>query len=204
MSYPDFKVLGVPEGQVWQLFNVSSFAYYCQKVRDIMNGVCPFCQIDPGVNRVIHENDSWRVWKNKLAPRSGQDYQFIIPAKRHIESFSELFSEETFDLLSAIQWIDKEFDITGGVLVIRSGDPAKNAKSVPHLHVNYHVPTGVDRVEVTIAKSQEDLMKKLPILIVFEKMRILRMSGSQNPFGELSPDEQVLVIDRLEPPKTKQ
>ena len=203
MSYPDFKVQGVPVDQVWQLFNVSNFRYYCQKVHDIMCGVCPFCTIDPAVNKVLFENSSWRVWENKLAPKSGQDHQFIIPTKRHIQSFGQLSAAETVDLLPAIQWIDDAFEISGGVLVIRSGDPARNAKSVPHLHVNYQVPTGVDRVEVTIAKSQEDLIRKLPVLIVFEKMRILGASGCQKPFEELLQEDQILVVDKLEPPKTK-
>lgn len=203
MSYPAFKVQGIPDDQIWQLFNVSNFRYYCQKVHDIMRGTCPFCTIDPAVNKVLFENSSWRVWENKIAPKSGQDHQFIIPTKRHIQSFGELSTTETVDLLSAIQWIDNTFQISGGVLVIRSGDPARNAKSVPHLHVNYQVPTGLDRVEVTIAKSQEDLTKKLPVLVVFEKMRIMGLSGYQNPFDELMPEDQALVVDKIEPPRTK-
>lgn len=203
MSYPVFKVQGIPDDQIWQLFNVSNFRYYCQKVHDIVRGTCPFCMIDPAVNKVLFENSSWRVWENKLAPKSGQDYQFIIPSKRHIQSFGELSTTETVDLLSAIQWIDNTFQISGGVLVIRSGDPARNAKSVPHLHVNYQVPTGVDRVEVTIAKSQKDLDKKLQILKVFEEMRLLDMAGIEDPFEELSPEDKALVVDKIEPPRTK-
>ncbi len=202
--YPEFHVLRVPDDQIWQLFNVSNYEYYCRKVEDLRNGVCPFCTIDPTVNEVLFENPSWRVWMNKVAPRSGQDYQFIIPSKCHVERFGDLQGMEAVHLLEAIKWIDCTYDIKGGVYVVRSGDPARNAKSVPHLHVNYQVPTGIDRVEVTIAKSQADLEKKLPILRIFEKMRHAEAAmGVESGFDELTPEEQDLVRDKLAPPVTK-
>jgi hypothetical protein len=67
---------------------------------------------------------------------------------------------------------------------------------MPHLHVNYHVPTGLKRIEITIAKSQEDLVKKLPILRIFEKMRLAEDAGS-NPLEALSPEERELVKGKL-------
>lgn len=77
--YPEFTVLGVKPEDTWQLFNVSNFAYYCQKVTDLKNGVCPFCTIDPSVNTVLHENNSWRLWENKMAPRSGKSASSSCP-----------------------------------------------------------------------------------------------------------------------------
>jgi hypothetical protein len=65
--YPEFNVPGVKQEDMWQLFNVSNYAYYCKKVESLRKGECPFCQIDPEVNAVLYENMSWRLWKNILA-----------------------------------------------------------------------------------------------------------------------------------------
>lgn len=203
MSYPKFEVAGVPESEVWQLFNVSNYQYYKQKVASLIAGVCPFCTIDPAVNDVLFENHSWRLWKNEMAPRSGQRLQLIIPSKRHIQCVDELTYDELGDLAEALAFARYNLGVADGVVVIRSGDPALNAKSVPHLHVNYQVPNGVDRVEVTIAKSQDDLKAKLPVLLVFEKMRQLELADEKDPFSKLSPEEQKLVEKKLAPPPTK-
>ncbi len=195
-----FELPGIKPEDVWQLFNVSNFRYYLLKVRDLLEGKCPFCQIDTTVNKVLFENRSWLVWKNDVAPRSGQKFQLIVPSKRHITAVHEMDYEELVDLKQILDWIQKEFNIPGGVIVIRSGDAQFNAKSVDHLHINYQVPTGLDRVEVTIAKSPEDLEKKLPILQVFEKMRLsgkTREMTDEELMEGLRPEEKTLVETKL-------
>jgi len=107
MSYPKFEVAGVPESEVWQLFNVSNYQYYKQKVASLIAGVCPFCTIDPAVNDVLFENHSWRLWKNEMAPRSGQRLQLIIPSKRHIQCVDELTYDELGDLAQAAQLLHR-------------------------------------------------------------------------------------------------
>lgn len=191
--YPEFQVPGISPDDIWQLFNVSNYAYYCKKVDSLLQGVCGFCQIDPELNKTLYENDAWRVWKNNLAAQEGQDYQFVIPSKRHLGNIDEVNYKEWFLLAEATRWINREFSIDGGVLLVRSGNPLRNAKSMPHLHFNYHVPTGRDRVTVTIAKSSKNLVEKLPILQVFEKMR----QGMS--FEELSEEERSLVEDKMTP-----
>lgn len=116
MPYPEFIVSGVPESEVWQLFNVSNYEYYKQKVADLIVGKCPFCDIDPAVNKVLFENDSWRMWENKLAPRSGQQHQFIIPSKRHVQRVSELTTEDWVDLADIIGTVENFFGVYDGVL----------------------------------------------------------------------------------------
>lgn len=64
------------------------------------------------------------------------------------------------------------------------------------------MPTGQDRVEVTIAKSEEDLVKKLPILQAFEKYRVAEEAGKHIPQGALTPEEWLLIKNKMEPPKT--
>jgi diadenosine tetraphosphate (Ap4A) HIT family hydrolase len=197
MSYPEFSVPGVPPEETWQLFNVSNYAYYLQKVKDLAAGICPFCQIDPAVNQVLLQNASWLMWQNKMAPRSGQAHQFIFPLRRHVQKVNELTSAEWADLRDIVLMAEQHFQVFDGALVMRSGDPLKNAKSVPHFHLNYQVPTGRDRVEVTFAKSEADLLKKVAVLQVFEKLRLLEEAGNSNPLAQLDGNELILVDGKL-------
>ncbi len=198
--YPEFSVPGVEPWDVWQLFNVSNYPYYLLKVKGLRDGVCGFCTIDTKVNKVVYENESWTAMENAIAPRSdesGQEHQFVIPLKRHVTTIDDMMGYEFGDLLRLIKTLNQMYNISGGVLVLRSGDPAKNAKSMEHLHVNYHVPTGLKRVEVTIAKSEDDLAKKLPVLQVFEEMRLLEEGGCTDPFSQLSLEKRELVKGKL-------
>jgi diadenosine tetraphosphate (Ap4A) HIT family hydrolase len=200
LSYPIFHVPGVRQEDAWQLFNCSNYPYYLLKVRTLSERICGFCTIDASVNKIYFETEHWIVMENAVAPRSdktGQEHQFVIPSRRHVFSANELTPAEWADLSSVVGTIDKRFEVKGGVLVIRSGDPSRNARSMPHLHVNYHVPTGEKRIEITIAKSAEDLQKKLPILHAFENMRLLEAGGNTKPFEALEPHEKELVADKL-------
>ena len=197
MNYPKFEVSGVPQEDVWQLFNCSNYEYYKLKVKRLREGVCGFCRIDRRINTVIFQTRYWIVMENTIAPQGGQEHQFVIPSRRHVSSINELTSAEFADLFLAIKEVERRFHITGGVIVIRSGDPAKNARSMPHLHVNYHVPTGKKKVGITIAKSERNLKRKLKILQVFEKMRLIEEMGWKNPADRLTRNEKKLVKDKL-------
>ncbi|MCX6716236.1 MAG: hypothetical protein NT077_04495 [Candidatus Taylorbacteria bacterium] len=199
--YPEFSVPGVDPRLTPYLFGAGNFPYYCLMVEKFQEDVCGFCTIDPTVNRVLpFPNDSWLVFENTVSTRGGssaQEHQFVIPLKRHIDDISRLSPSEWLDLYDLIREINRDYNITGGVIVIRSGDPLKNAKSMEHFHVNYHVPTGKERVQVWLAKSEEDLKKKVVILRVFEKMRVLKKHGASNFFELLDPDERELVKDLM-------
>lgn len=197
MKYPEFVVPGVPPEETWQLFNVSNYPYYLQKIKDIIAGICPFCTIDPAVNKVLFQNVHWLMWANKMAPRSGQDHQFIFPLRRHVQRLDEVTTAEWATLQEIIFMAEQHFNVHDGALVIRSGDPLRNAKSVPHFHVNYHVPTGRDRVEVTIGKSEDDLAKKRAVLRIFEQLRQLELANNSDPMAQLGEAERAMVESRL-------
>jgi diadenosine tetraphosphate (Ap4A) HIT family hydrolase len=201
-----FSVPGVEQGDVWQLFNISNFPYYLKMVSDLRSGNCPFCTVDPAVNKpaLDDEDPYWHAFYNTVAPRNGQLFQFVIPCKRHIEHVSELTPHEMVHLRKIIASIDAKYEITGGVLLVRTGDHRHNAKSIRHLHFNYQVPTGVDDVSVTIGKSVASLEKKLPVLYVYEKMRSFMEAHNveaDDALLALEHDERRLVQDKMGPPK---
>jgi len=138
-----------------------------------------------------------------VAPRSGQECQLTAPSKRHIENILELTDQEWVDFKKVLNYAHNTLGVGGdGVWMIRTGDPRRNAKSVPHLHFNFHLPIGKDRVEVTIAKSEADLQKKLLVLRAFEKYRVAEEAGRRYPYDVLTVAEFELIQDNLEPPKT--
>lgn len=201
MKPTEFTVPGVPPDQTWRLFNTSNYSYYKRTVNSLKRGVCDFCN-PPDKQRVILENDSWYVMINDVAPRGGtrnQDYQFVIPHRRHVETVTSLAREDWMFLGEIVDKIHLLYQLDGCVLVARSGNPKRNAKSMPHLHFNLHVPTGLTRVTVTIAKSEDDRCRRLPILVIFEKMRCLEEQGIGNPFLHLTDEEKSLVQDKLSP-----
>lgn len=201
--YPEFSVPGVKPEDIWRLFNTSNYLYYKQTVEDLRVGKCPFCQIDTERNKILHENKSWFLWKNEVAPRSGQVCQLVAPSRRHVVNILDLDPWEWLRFHDLLQWANKNLGVGGdGVWLVRTGDPARNAKSVPHLHFNFQMPTGKDRVEVTIAKSEEDLQKKLPVLLTFEKYRTAEEEGNPHPRSVLSMEEWALIESKMHSPKT--
>src|SRR3989344_4492276 len=102
--YPKFEVPGVRPEDTWRLFNTSNYPYYKQTVADLREGRCPFCEIDPERNKTLYENDSWRLWKNDVAPRSGQECQLVAPSKRDVQNILDLTREEWNDFYDLLHW----------------------------------------------------------------------------------------------------
>ena len=204
--YDKFEMPGVDRKDIPLLFNTSNFRYFSNQVWNMRKHICPFCDIDPSENEIIPiSNPSWLVLRNKIAPRSGQIVQFVIPFKRrHVESFSEIGREEKNDFWDLQDEIDcrlrEKHGITGSVWVIRDGDEFFHAGSVRHRHANLHIPTGIDKVQITLGKDLKSRREKLAALLIFKKMFIMREAGNLEPWRDLPMRELKLVIDDIEPP----
>ncbi len=180
VSYPPVAIRGVPPEKVWRCYNAGNYPYFLRIVHEIITGTCPFCQIDTDLNKIIPiENPSWRVWDNPISKLGGpeaQDFQFVIPMIRHVTHHNEVTREEWGDLFDLIRAIDTRFEISGGAVVARWGNPLRCARSQEHFHFNYHVPTGKTEVRPWIAKSADVLARKQLILEAFEMMRLIQIS----------------------------
>jgi hypothetical protein len=219
-QFPEFTVPGVPVHKLFMLYGASNFNYYVEQVADARSGRCPFCPpIDLKKNRVLvqFDNPSWLVWDNLVAPRADQEHQFLLTPKHHIHRFSELTPDEVVDLLVLFQKLDGCFMLQyrGTDIVSRCAyDMEKapegsmpfalgTAQSIGHYHINYHVPTGLGEVKVTLAKTQEDLLKKREVLKVWEKMRLAKEAGNLDPMNVLDSTERALVDKKIKPPPLK-
>lgn len=186
--------LGPTPEFVGRLFNTSNFDYYLLQVRNFQDGKCSFCPPDPAVNTIFDDvsNDTWLVWENTVAPRKGQDHQLVCAPRRHVLELTDLTVEEKLGMFDVIGKIKRKFSFTGYAVTIRSGDPAHHAGSIAHIHVNVHHADGSDKVEVTLGKSEADLNKKLPVLLVWEKM-CLNLGAGKDKLTGLTDEEITLV-----------
>ena len=101
--------------------------------------------------------------------------------------------QEELDMFRIIRELKKKFGFTGFSLSIRSGDPDHHAGSIAHIHVNMHHADGSDKLEVTLGKSEADLNRKLPVLLVWEKAR-LNIEANREISDDLTAEEIEMVV----------
>jgi len=182
---------------VGRLFNTGNFDYYQKQVLDFLAGKCAFCPPDPTDNVIFDDisNATWMAWENIVAPRPFQDHQLLFAPRRHVVDLRDLTQEERLDMFKINFAAQDKFGFTGYSLVIRCGDPDYHAGSVRHIHANMMHPDGTGKVEVTLGKSKFDFEKKLPTLLIWEKMRLNLASGHHRHDG--------LTLEELEVIKPK-
>ncbi len=104
-------------------------------------GICPFCKIDLTKNKPLGEWLHWWVWENPF-PYPHHERHIVIPTKRHVTSLGELTPDEMVEWLTIVQWAETHFNMPGGALVLRFGDPKHNAGTLAHFHWQIQVPDG--------------------------------------------------------------
>ena len=192
------EIPGIGSEDMGTLLNTGSFKYYCVMRDHIRDGTCPFCQIDTELNKVLYENEHWRIWENPVAKKDpAVERHLVIPNKKHIVDPGEVPNEHGKSLFDIWQWASREFEIPGGALIMRFGEVKRNAGSIRHLHANIKVPTGKKKLMETLAKDEDDILRKGPVMLVMEEMYRLKIKGSENPFEELSEEKKELVKDRM-------
>jgi diadenosine tetraphosphate (Ap4A) HIT family hydrolase len=165
---------GIDNIDIGSLLFVTTYKYYCLMVKQLQEGTCPFCQIDPAVNIVLYENDSWRAWINPVAGKKHQKLHLVIPNKRHITHINEMTLRDGARLMEVFSWATAYFDLwdKGGGVVMRFGDPRFNAGTIRHLHANIQIPDGTGKLDVTFAKDPEKIEWHYQLVAVFEKLRL--------------------------------
>lgn len=188
-----FRIEGLSDEDVTSLLNVRNFKYYCDTVGQLQKGECSFCVIDSSKNKIFYENSLWQAFP--CAPdfqAENIEKHILITPKRHMTHISEMTPMDWVCLGIAIDYVVKTYNLTGGALVMRFGDPELNAGSVRHLHMNIIVPDRMGSYKVTLSKNPEDIEKKWKMIAVFEKLRT-----TQILLTDLTPEEQELVRGRI-------
>ncbi len=121
--------------------NVRTPAYREHMQNTIEKGICPFCELDHSKNVVIKQNRHWRVWVNPF-PYDHHEHHLVIANARHITDITKITGDAWVQLGSIVRWCVSEFNIPGGGLVMRFGEPSKSASTLRHLHMHVQVPDG--------------------------------------------------------------
>lgn len=99
---------------------------------------CPFC---PDALRNYHkqpilvESDHWIVTTNQW-PYAHTDAHFLLIAKNHAETVTDLSIEAFADLGRQIQWLVRTYQLAYGGIAMRFGDTAYTGATVNHLHAH--------------------------------------------------------------------
>ena len=131
-------------------------------------GTCPFCLnngLDPKVNEVEYNNDTWLVWQAPAAlrPKRMQNgllrHVMIVPIE-HDTSIFALTTEQKLGLFDALEWAQKNFGINSGLFFSRLGSLAFNGGTEIHPSFQFKVPDrdmpDRKRLEEVFIKTEED------------------------------------------------
>lgn len=140
------------------------------------NGICPFCDIDPSLNRILYETLHWRVWEvpqNFTTRTATLAHQILIVAKRHVNHLDEFDYPEHCNLFTVIKWIYHEYPQIremGGMRFDRFGETAYHNGTVPnHHHQNFWVPNKKSAGWVPLVKDQEEVNRDVDRTKEFKK-----------------------------------
>lgn len=124
-----------------------------QKQLDIMieqeeNGIDPF---DPEVieQDILFSTNNWYVTKNRF-PYDGIEHQFLVIAYNPIYSVEEINSVMWSELNDIWKKLMVDYNLPGGALCFRFGDPSLSGASLKRLHAHFIVPKDNSKAKFTI------------------------------------------------------
>jgi diadenosine tetraphosphate (Ap4A) HIT family hydrolase len=101
---------------------------------------CAFCQVAAGKEVPVFSMDDWYLRKNNY-PQSDLRMMLLIIPKQHITIRpTRWVASEWEQVLEIFDFACKEYNLPGGILALRWGDPRYHAGTVPHLHFNIFSP----------------------------------------------------------------
>jgi len=104
-------------------------------------GKCPFCKENFKYHKKpIHKKkNGWFLTENSW-PYENTDFHFVIIGEKHKENILELTKKDLEAVFFLVKWATKKWEIKGGALTIRFGDPNFTGASVSHLHFHLITP----------------------------------------------------------------
>lgn len=103
---------------------------------------------------ILFMTDYWHVSKNRF-PYEGAEQQFLIVARGPVYEIGEISPEMWLDLQKIWQRLVKEYNIAGGGICMRFGDPAKSGASLTRLHAHIIMPEDGEKVRFPIGGRAE-------------------------------------------------
>ena len=105
------------------------------------DGVCPFCPEHLSKYHeppVLKKGAHWLVTRN-MYPYDNTAHHFLFITLEHITDSNHLSKEAWSELQDMVLWVNAEYGIESGTLLMRSGDMNKTGATVKHLHAQFVV-----------------------------------------------------------------
>ena len=110
--------------------------------------------VDQDAQKILFQTEYWHVSENRC-PRAGSKISFLIVAVGPVYEIEEISPEMWLDLQKIWQRLVKEYDIAGGGICMRFGDPAKSGASLTRLHAHIIMPEDGEKVRFPIGGRAE-------------------------------------------------
>lgn len=106
--------------------------------KSVEDDECPFCL--EALHKyhkqpILAESEHWVVTTNQW-PYAHTDAHFLLIAKHHAETVTDLPLEAYTDLGRQVKWLARKYQLAYGGLAMRFGDTAHTGATVNHLHVH--------------------------------------------------------------------
>jgi diadenosine tetraphosphate (Ap4A) HIT family hydrolase len=128
-------------------------------------GTCPFCTIDPKVNKVLLQSRTgrWKFWKNPFKLKDGMVTHALLVSQEHVRHIWKLEPPDFEELGEICKMIGEKYgvELDNSSVLMRQGDMRLNAGTVPHLHLNFYVPNGIDELRLPLFKKEADIEENM-------------------------------------------
>lgn len=74
-------------------------------------------------------------------PYENTEYHLMAIPKEHLTTLTELREEFLVEALGFFQRWEQEYEVTGGAIAMRFGDPAETGATAHHAHIHFIVPS---------------------------------------------------------------
>jgi len=104
-------------------------------------GFCPFCSENADkaeLMPVMKDGKYWHIRENRW-PYKNTRVHLLLIHRHHTEELSDLEPAAWQELGELLKWLEKKYQVRGGALGMRFGDPQVNGGSVKHIHAQFIV-----------------------------------------------------------------
>lgn len=103
---------------------------------------------------ILFITDFWHVSKNRF-PYDGVELQFLVVAREPVYKLEDMSDEMWLDLKTVWQKIIREYEVDGGALCFRFGNPARSGASLTRVHCHIIMPKEGEKVRPAIGGKKK-------------------------------------------------
>lgn len=103
---------------------------------------------------ILFQTEFWHVSENRF-PYQGAEKQFLIVAVGPVYKMQDISPEMWVDLQKIWHRLVEDYDLDGGAICMRFGNPAKSGASLTRVHCHIIMPRDDEKVKFGIGGHRE-------------------------------------------------